>query len=60
MYCYKCSTPVKSYCLKLNEQRMIGLFLKTKWSICGTKKSRLSQKPKSNGFLSSFGIKRPL
>ena len=46
--------------LKCLKQKNNRLLMKSKYSVCGTKKSRFVKKQDAKGLLSNLGIKTPL
>ena len=59
-YCLKCKTNTSYIGPKMVETKNNRLLMQSKWSVCGTKKSRFVKEQDAKGLLSNLGIKTPL
>ena len=59
-YCLKCKKSTGNTGSKIFKTKNNRLRMKSKCSVCGTKKSRFVKKQDAKGLLSNLGIKTPL
>ena len=59
-YCLKCEQNTENISPRISKTNNDKTMLLSKCAISGTKKSKFIKKQKSNGWLSSLGIKTPL
>ena len=59
-YCLKCKTNIANIDPKMLKTKNNRLFMQSKCSISGTKKSRFVKEQDAKGLLSQLGIKTPL
>ena len=58
--CLKCKKNTGNTDSKMFKTKSNRLFMQSKCSVCGTKKSRFVRKQDAEGLLSNLGIKTPL
>ena len=56
-YCLKCKTNTDNIDPKMFRTKNNGLLMQSKYSVCGTKKSRFVKQQDAKGLLSNLGIK---
>ena len=59
-YCLKCKKDTDNIDPKMFKTKSNRLFMQSKCSVCGTKKSRFVKEQDAKGLLSNLGIKTPL
>ena len=59
-YCLKCKKDTANLDPKMVKTKNNRLLMQSKYSVCGTKKSRLVKEQDAKGLLSNLGIKTPL
>ena len=59
-YCLKCKTNTANIDPKMVKKKNNRLLMQSKFSVCGTKKSRFVKEQDAKGLLSQLGIKTPL
>ena len=59
-YCLKCKKDTANLDPKMVKTKNNRLLMQSKYSVCGTKKSRFVKKQDAKGLLSNLGIKTPL
>ena len=59
-YCLKCKKNTSNIDPKMVKTKNNRLLMQSKYSVCGTKKSRLVKEQDAKGLLSNLGIKTPL
>ena len=59
-YCLKCRTNTSNIDPKMVETKNNRLLMQSKFSVCGTKKSRFVKEQVAKGLLSNLRIKTPL
>ena len=58
-YCLKCKKDTANIDPKMVKTKNNRLLMQSKYSVCGTKKSRFAKKQVAKGLLSNLGIKTP-
>ena len=60
IYCVKCKKDTENIDPKILRTKSDRLFMQSKCSVCGVRKSKFIRKQEAKGLLSNLGIKTPL